>query len=256
MGEWEDPIQRAAVWYVAAFGAVTAVLIAGISFTSFDSSEARQPVAAVVVAAVAVSAAAWVGFAASRVLYPRWTSSALHDRYEKSSRTEAGDWRQVASRDPKVLAPLISEDGFDAPDDSLHGLWTRAHGGDEKAGERLRKMVSAANHRSSRRWYLALTTTTPVAVAVILAAALAWTALAKPERTVATTATPISVRVRLNDGVSAEQLFGAGCIAREREGVAIEGRLPQNALVALPATAACGSTIIQIVPEIGTVTSQ
>ncbi|MDN5763448.1 MAG: hypothetical protein L0H41_14190 [Microlunatus sp.] len=251
MEEWQDPIQKAAVWYVAAFGALSAVLIAGVSLTSFDASRARHPLLAILAAILAVAAVAWVGFAASRVLSPRWTTKALLGRYTESAKR--GSWADIASGDPRVLSPLYVEDGFSGDNDSPRSLWAQAQAADADAAGRLREMVAAANRRTSRRWFSVVTVTAPIALAVVLFAALAWGTLSRPDAVVATTDNPLPVRVRLNEGVDPATVFGAGCTDRERTGVAIEGTIPQQALVALPATGSCPAALVSFDPTIGSI---
>lgn len=263
MGDWDDPIQRAAVWYVAAFGALTAVLIAGASLTNFDVTEARHPVLSCLLAVAAVGAAGWVGFAASHVLAPRWTGTSLKKRQETTRLSigsaaaptgiVAGSWQHIASGDPKVLSPLYVEDGFTGQNDSPRALWAAAQTGDAAAAERLRSLITAACRRSSRRWFRLLTATAPASLAIILAAALLWGSVSTPDPHVASADHPIPVTVRLASGIEPESLYGPGCTTRDRSGVAIDGVLPQRATVAMPATDSCPAVIVDITPQTGTI---
>jgi hypothetical protein len=253
-----DPLHRAASWYVAAFGAIVAVLIAGVGVASFDWKTAANPKLAALLASGAVLMATAVVIVAGRVLTPRWTDEALRRRQDSASKgLGAADWQETAAADRKVLAPLYTEDGFSGDRDSPMSLTAQTKTGSpsdrQTASKRLKEMVIAANARSSRRWYGVLTWTAPFALAVVLICALSWTSISKPQLDQATSKNPIAVTLRLAPNVNPTAFFGSGCSARERPGVAIDGDIRSSALIALVATETCKASLLTFTPTIGTV---
>src|SRR3954466_2436665 len=96
MGDWSDPVQRAAVWYVAAFAALVSFLLAGTQLGSFSWSEARAPLAAVFFMALAVLGAISVLVISSRVLTPRHSLLDLVERQEAAR-------QKLQNRQPPVI---------------------------------------------------------------------------------------------------------------------------------------------------------
>lgn len=133
---WDDQApERAAIWYLGAFGAVGAVLLAGASIAGVDWTHANHPVYTLLLVVAAVVAAFTVVTVASLVIYPGCTSVALRNRQNKVGKrirrktgaTASGaiTWDQVAAEDNGVLAALYVDAAFqDSPDT----LWAGAHG--------------------------------------------------------------------------------------------------------------------------------
>jgi hypothetical protein len=275
---WDDPTQRAAVWYVAAFGVLASVLLAGTTLSRFEWQEAAYPYAAVTAMGIAVSSAVSVVVVATQVLVPRFSvedlldrqrraedrlrvlrgSAAREDRSWRDRLPEDQLWREVADQDP-VLRRLFTRGDFQEPGDSPLELRARARNrqlSDQErtaAADRLALLVETANQHAARDAFKRLRTWTPIASALILACALAWPALSRSEATLASASSPIPVTVTLGSGVDPEAVVGPGCHLRTLTGVAVSGDVSAAPLVAIPDQEACGHTIVRVTQHIGSV---
>jgi hypothetical protein len=188
--------ERAAIWYVGAFGALGAILLAGASIAGVDWTHAQHPAEALLLVGAAVVAAFTVVTLASRVIYPGCTSTTLRNRsgrvQKRLQRRNPGSvtWPDIASEDKGVLRALLAEAAFDSSPDTL---WAGAQGGsspDPKVRDqavqdqaKLKAMVEAANSWLARRNFRVLRLVTPIAALVVLIGGLAWKPLTAPVET-------------------------------------------------------------------------
>jgi hypothetical protein len=195
--------ERAAIWYVGAFGALGAVLLAGVSIAGVDWTHAQHPVEALLVVGVAVVAAFAVVTLASRVIYPGYTSVVLRERTGKVQRRlqrrkkDAGaslavTWEEIAGEDKGVLRALFAEDAFSSSPDTL---WAGAQdkGKPDEATRsqaELKAMVDAANNWKARKHFKALRYVAPLAALVVLIGGIAWKPLTAPRQTIVSSAQP------------------------------------------------------------------
>jgi hypothetical protein len=192
---WDDQApERAAVWYVGAFGALGAVLLAGASIAEIDWTRAQHPVEALLLVGVAVVAAFTVVTLASRVIYPGCTSLTLRNRTRKveerlQDRKKAASasgpfgvsWGEIASEDSKgVLNALLMDAAFQS---SPRTLWAGAQQGRASDQAELKAMVEAANSWLARKHFKLLRIVTPIAAIIVLIGGLAWKPLTAPAQT-------------------------------------------------------------------------
>lgn len=257
MGDWDDPMQRAAVWYLAAFAGLVSVLLAGFQLSGFVWSKALHPWLAALSVCASVIAAVTVVMIASSVIAPAFTLNDLKDRQRKAEaaalrEADQAGWREQAGQDRKVLEPLYALDGFDGPRDSPIVL-SRDAGSDPDKAKRANEMVAAANRRATQQRYRLLRFAAPVATGVVLATALAWSTLSRKQEEVASTMVPVPVELTLPDDVEPTQLFGADCDQRTLNGVAISGSIKASPLVAFPEQGNCRSALVRVTERIGSV---
>jgi hypothetical protein len=250
----DQAYERAAIWYVGAFGALGAVLLGGASLAGVDWSQAQHPVWALVLVAAAVIAAFTVVTLASRVITPGCTSSTLikrTDRFQKRLQKRTGGaqvtWEEIASEDKGVLrALLLDEAGFDSSPDTL---WAGAKTGNVADRQALTSMVTTANNWLAERRFRVLRFVTPVAALVVLVGGLTWKPLTAPQQSnFVTSADPAPVQVELAPHVNPETLIGPGCTLRGLAGVAIAGNLTSALTVAFAPQGDCPAAVININP--------
>jgi hypothetical protein len=259
MNDWEDPVQRAAVWYVAVFGATAVLVLTGANLTNFDWTSAAHPLAAVAVIAVALGCAVLIVALAARVLLPRFTLNSLIERQRKAEKLEAGAkaWQNVAKHDD-VLAPLVSKDFF--LDEAYAPISARAVAFDtgapaadrEAAKRRCLDLVEAANRRYARTAFTLLRWVTPAASLIVVACVLTWGTVSRTRNDdTASTSNPIPVSVHLAPAANAGIVIGKGCTATTYQGVALAGNIDESPLVALDPQGTCPATFITVTPDIG-----
>lgn len=250
----DQSYERAATWYVGAFGALGAVLLGGASLVEVDWSKAQHPVWALILLAAAVIAAFTVVTLASRVIAPGCTSTTLIDRadrtQERLQRRSGGaqvTWAEIASEDNGVLRALfVDEAGFDS---SPNTLWAGAKKGNSTDREALRSMVATANSWLARRRFRMLRFVTPIAVLIVLVGGLGWKPLTVPKQSNSIASTdPVPVHVELTSRTNPETLLGSGCTLRSLDGVAIAGNLNSALTIAFEPQGDCPAAIINLSP--------
>jgi hypothetical protein len=266
MSDWDDPVQRAAVWYLAAFAGLASVLLAGVQLSDFHWDANPAPWWAALTAAVAVGAALTIVSMATRVLLPKYTitdlvalETAARKKLTRADLTAAPleptdkVWAAV-TRNDKVLQSLAVDDGFRAESDAPIKLSTLANDGDSTAQGRLRELVAAANRRQTRIAFRQLRQITLPGTAILLACVLIWPAVSTAsDRNPASPTDPVTVTVTLLSSQQPATIIGPGCSQRVLTGVAIEGQLDQQPLVAIPEQADCPAAILRVSPTVGSV---
>lgn len=250
----DQSYERAAIWYVGAFGALGVVLLGGASLAGVDWSKAQHPVWALALLAAAVIAAFTVVTLASRVIAPGCTPTALikhTDRMQERLQRRSGGarvtWAEIASEDNGMLRALfVDEAGFDL---SPATLWAGAKAGNSADREALRSMVAKANDWLARRRFSMLRFITPIAALVVLIGGLGWKPLTAPQQSSSiTSADPIPVHVELAAHANPETLIGSGCTLRALDGVAIAGNLESAVTIAFAPQGDCPAATINVGP--------
>jgi hypothetical protein len=244
--------ERAAVWYVGAFGALGAVLLGGASLAGVDWSEAGHPVWALTLLGGAVAAAFVVVTLAARVIAPAITSEDLRlraDQYQGRIQERNGGapvtWKDIANEDQSLLRPIFADEA--AFDDSPSTLWARAKDGSTEDRDKLRSMVQFANVWIARRRFSTLRLITPIAAVIVLAGGLAWKPLTAPRQSVVISyANPMPVQVTLMPGVDPGKLIGPGCTLHQLNGVAMAGALDSDILVAFGPQGDCSGVLVAV----------
>lgn len=244
--------ERAAVWYVGAFGALGAVLLGGASLAGVDWGQAQHPTSALTLLGVAVIAAFAVVTLAARVIAPGCTPEYLmrrEDRLQRRiQRRTGGDhvtWEDIASEDRRVLRALfMDEAAFDA---SPNTLWAGAKSGNTGDRDKLRAMVLSANGWMSSRRFTILRIVTPVAAVIVLLGGLAWKPLTAPRQsTDSSTNNPVPVQVILKPGADPATIVSPGCTLRLLSGVAIAGTVGSDAIVAVGPQGDCNGALVDL----------
>ena len=250
----EQAYERAATWYVGAFGALGAVLLGGASLAGVDWSQAQHPVWALVLVAAAVVAAFTVVTLASRVITPGCTSDMLikradrmQERLQQSNKGAPVTWAEIAAEDNKILRALfVDEADFD---ESPNTLWAGAKTGSSTDREALQSMVATGNDWLARRRFRRLLWVTPIAALVVLIGGLGWKPLtAQRQSNSITSADPVAVQVELTSHVNPQTLIGPGCTLRGLDGVAIAGNLQSALTVAFAPQGDCPAAVINLSP--------
>lgn len=262
MADWDDPLQRAAVWYVGAYGALGTVLLAGLSLAGFHWSTATHPLAAVACVVAAVGAALWVVTAATGVLTPRYSIGDLVKLQRAAEAKVPGSgWPAVAEEDG-VLKALVTQDGLAAADYSPRDSLTAAEDPSatadarQAAAARCDRLVRAANRRAAGERFGTLRFVAPCATALILAAVLSWTSVSAPADDEATPTHPLAVSLHRAPGQDWPGELATGCHETELEGVALVGRLDREPLVATDPAADCPATVLRMTSALGWVTAR
>ncbi len=259
MSDYDPAPERAAIWYVGAFGALGSVLLAGASIAGVDWTQAGHPMLALVFIGAAVVAAFTVVTLASRVIYPGCDSASLTKRtdevQERLQKRNGGlpvTWAEIASEDRHILRALfVDEADFGS---SPATLWAGAKGGAAADRAALKAMVEAANSWLARRRLVVLRYVTPVAALIVLIGGLAWKPLTAPTETdTATSAQPVPVQVRFAPGSAPSRMIGPGCTLRMLDGVAIAGNLNSAVTVAFAPQGDCPAAIVNLSPASATV---
>ena len=250
----DQSYERAATWYVGAFGALGALLLGGASVAGVDWSKAQHPVWALVLLAGAVIAAFTIVTLAARVIAPGCTSATLISRtdrmQERLQRRSGGaqvTWAEIASEDKGILRALfVDEAGFDS---SPNTLWAGAQTGSSVDREALQSMVATANNWLAQRRFRILRFLTPIAALIVLIGGLGWKPLTAPQQINSiTSADPVPVHVELAPRTNPETLLGPGCTLRALDGVAITGN-PRIALtIAFAPQGDCPAAIVNLGP--------
>jgi hypothetical protein len=260
VAEWDDPIQRAAVWYVAVFGSAAVAIFTGANLTGFVWSKAAHPRAAAGILLLALVSCLVVVVLAARVLIPAVTLDGLMERQRQAEQVSNDKtWPKVADSD-RMLNYLVKHNSFF--DDSYAPITANAVAGDtdkpaaDRAEARARcvELVQAANARRTRSAFVVLQWATPIAAAVVVGCAVAWGSVAKESvDNVASGTNPIPVLVRISPNVDPSFVVGRGCTARLLYGVAVSGDLDASPIVAIDAQGDCSATLLTVASWIGKV---
>jgi hypothetical protein len=242
--------ERAAVWYVGAFGALGAILLGGASLAGVDWASAEHPVWALAVLCAAIAAAFVVVTLAALVIAPGFTPTALSEREDRLQgriqRRNGGapvTWEDIASEDRSLFRVLSRDE--EAFDSSPNTLWARAKAGSAKDRDKLRSMVTSANVWRARRRFRILRMVTPIAAVVVLLGGLTWKPLTAPRQTDAvSSASPVPVQVTLAPSADPAKVIGPGCSLRQLNGVAIAGALGSDMLVAFGPQGDCNGALV------------
>jgi hypothetical protein len=244
--------ERAAVWYVGAFGALGAVLLGGASLAGVDWAQAEHPAWALLLLGAAIAAAFIVVTLAAMVIAPGCTSASLSKRedrvqrrIQRRTRGTRVTWEDIAGEDRGVFRALfMDETPFAA---SPNTLWAGAKAGNTADLDQLRSMVVAANSWTARRRFAVLRYITPAAAVIVLLGGLAWKPLtaARPSA-VASPSNPLPVEVTLLPNANPASIFGPGCTLRELDGVAIAGTLGSTTIVAVGPQGDCVGAVVSL----------
>ena len=246
-----EALKRAATWYVAAFAAINALLLAGVRLSGVDWTKAGHPYLAITALATAVAAVGTVAFLASRVLTSDETLLKLRGYEQKAIRKAqkrtgnlAPDLHAVA-REHWLLRKLVSNGFLDQmPTD----LWQKTHQKTDESAELANSITAAATYWRAFRSFRIVQIVAPIASVIVLVATICWSQAIKPLPVEPPVGHPKSVTLTLLNGIDPSSFVGQGCSARELTGVAIQGNIHSRIVVVLPAQSGCPSAIVDVTP--------